>query len=200
MLKVIVKILTNKITLIVVLVYIFSGFIFPDLNLFGKRTTKMTGSVLLESIEPISELFSMKYYTEVYEKEVRKHFLSSKEVLSASFRATCIAGIDLKDMEVKYSKNDSCHLLIPEAKILHYTRNPKDRDIFLNEGEWTHEDLVRLGKAAESRIRQEAIKDGLIDKSNKRNIVLLTNWIKLLGFQKVYVQVMPRLDVDKIDS
>ena len=101
----------------------------------------------------------------------------------------CYAGSDLSTLTKEdITINDtSCTIRIEEAKIINTVINPADFIIFIDEGDWTPEEVQGLKKLAVEKVKASAIKNGILEKANRRTEKLISDFIKSIGFKEVKV-------------
>lgn len=205
-----------KATVIVVAVIVVGGFIAYYSGLFNKffgtqEELKIdeTANVVV-SIKKISEFVSMNYYEEfiissdkasaIVDNSVgqavakmfgknTKALVSDKIVIIA--RGHIRAGFNLakvQEEDVKVS-GDTLFVTLPKAEILNATINPSDFEVFVEDGDWSHEEIVAIENKAIKELDSRARKAGVLEKAEKNGIEQLTNMYKAFGFKEVICSI-----------
>lgn len=168
-------------------------------------TIDETANVVTE-IRKISEFTSACYYKDVIltEKKASESIsgkvvnsFSKKEkplmedllviIASGNVRAGFdLSKIDTSDIVVK----DSClEVTLPKAEILDVVVNPSDFDIFIEDGKWNHQQVTKVEDRAISKIKKDAINDGLLEKASNLGVAKLTELFKTFGYDQVIIKV-----------
>jgi hypothetical protein len=69
--------------------------------------------------------------------------------------------------------------------ILDVVVNPSDYQVFLEEGEWSFEDVTALKNRGKEAIRRKALEKGIIENGRERGRASLEAFLKALGFARV---------------
>lgn len=168
-------------------------------------TIDETANVVTE-IRKISEFTSACYYKDIIltEKKASESIsgkvvnsFSKKEkplmedllviIASGNVRAGFdLSKIDTSDIVVK----DSClEVTLPKAEILDVVVNPSDFDIFIEDGKWNHQQVTKVEDRAISKIKKDAINDGLLEKASNLGVAKLTELFKTFGYDQVIIKV-----------
>ena len=101
------------------------------------------------------------------------------------------AGFDLSKLtEQDVQVQDSVLTVrIPKAEIFEVIVNPSGFDIYIEEGSWSHEQVTNVENKAMKRLREDAIRDGLLEKATDLGVAKLTDLFKTFGFRDVVVTV-----------
>lgn len=101
------------------------------------------------------------------------------------------AGFDLSKLQEKdVVINDSVlEITLPKARVLEVIVNPTDFDIYIEDGDWSHAQVTKVEQKAMEKIKQDALKDGLLQKATELGVRRLTDLFETFGFKKVVVRV-----------
>jgi hypothetical protein len=150
-----------------------------------KKELKIEETVIMvNNVKDISQLFVTSYYTE-FTKDTIKN--GKRLVLIA--KGTVYAGVDLLafDTSKVYIKKDSlglkyCRIKMPTPKIIDAVINPSGFEIFIDEGGFSHTDMQNLKHEAVMSLKQEAMKNGLIEIAKKRISNIFSEYLVNIGF------------------
>lgn len=206
------KLIFKLVISVVILVVLYIGLatMFPGLNFLKPKPLELKKTaVIIEESKNIAQLFSAVYYAEVV-IDTTKLIVETKTDLTASLTSfgsveykdstvteiaiighgNCYAGNDLKKLQPEdIVFNDSvCTIKVPTAEIFNTVINPSEFDIFIDDGNWSPEDVQIFKQMAVKKIEDSALKSGIIEKANKRTKKLLHDFIQSLGFKKVNVE------------
>lgn len=156
--------------------------------------------LLLEEVKSIAQLFSASSYEEVIidtSKQVEKNYvnslLSSSDTYTSKFvllaSGTCMAGTDLAVMTEDdfVVKDSTLTLTIPPVQILSTIVNPSNFEIYIDDGDWSPEEVKAIKVRATKKIEKLSIEDGLLTKASERTKLLLEQFYKSLGFATVTI-------------
>ena len=196
--------------------YVGLCFMYPSINPFNRNPLKIKNTaVIIEESKKIPKLFSATYYSEIVidttkltiqaktnytnslsnlfssddEQEETKYNDSSYHQLTLIANGTTFAGNDLATISEKdIIINDSlCTIIIDSAKIISTVINPSDFTIFIDEGEWSPEEVQEIKTLAVEKVKQLSIKNKILEKANNRTKKLLSEFLKSVGFQVVNI-------------
>ena len=80
-------------------------------------------------------------------------------------------------------------MTLPKAEIFDVLVNPSDFDIYIEDGTWDEEKVVEIKNKAIDRIKDDAIKDGILEKATESGVKKLTDMFKTFGFSEVIIKV-----------
>ena len=189
-------------------VYAFLSYknILPSFGLFKSQEIQLRETpLILEDVKDIAELFTATSYEEIFIDTTRASKNSTlKKVLLTLYtyktnhnerfvllaRGTCMAGTDLSSIsESDIIAHDSTLIIkIPVATIISTIVNPSDYEIYIDEGTWTPNEVKKIKSYAENKIRQLAIKDGLLVKAQARTELLLKQFFNSIGYTNVTIE------------
>lgn len=191
---------------IVTAVFIYSNNKFSfDFDFFGGDLEIDKTENVIQEIKKISELTTICYYKEVVIKDKKSEptmFDPIKKAIkmggdSCSYEVVLIAkgkvraGFNLEKISEKDITIDSGTLTIevPCAEILDVIVNPSDYEVYNEEGNWSHEDIVKVQNKTAAKIKQDALNDGIIEKANRYGTEKLEMLFKPLGFKNVVINL-----------
>jgi hypothetical protein len=106
-------------------------------------------------------------------------------VVRGSVRAgTRLNGISEQDI---FRQGDSVSLGVPRAVITEVIVNPSGTETFVETGEWPTEAFTALVKKAGEHMRNRAISEGIIGKADQRARMVMEQFLRQAGFDKVHV-------------
>ena len=202
MMKIYAKLIITILAIIIgYFVCVYAG-LFPNINgLFNEKEIQLKETVLiLEDVKSIAQFFTATAYEEIAidtTKQIAKSTImsvfSTSNTESSRFvilaKGKCMAGTDLSNIKIEdIVVKDSCvSITIPKTKILTTIVNPSDFEIYIDEGNWSNEEVKGIKVTAIKRIEQLAISDELLKKASERTKLLLTQFFKSIGFKQVTV-------------
>ncbi len=176
----------------------------PFAGLFGKELKIDKTANVITEVKKISKFTTACYYEEVALAERKANDVTDntagKYVASLFGKENlvedeiCIiangkvrAGYNfekLADDAIKVS-GDTLELKLPEVEIFDIIVNPSNFDIYVNEGDWSHEQVTELQNRAKGQIEDDAKKAGIIEKAKTSGREQLVNLFKTFGFGTV---------------
>lgn len=179
-----------------------------SINPFKQELQIENTSNVITEIRKIAELTTASFFEEVViHEEKPSESISGKAIntVTGIFKSdksdatikdniviiahgTVRAGIDfsnLEDKDVQVVNDSTITVSIPKASILDISINPSDLDIYIEDGKWSHLQVTRVEQKAQKKIKDDAIKDGILDKASKSAQDKLTQFLKGLGFKKI---------------
>ena len=200
--------------------YIGLCFAFPQLNPFYRKPFKLKETaVIIEESKKIAKLFSANYYAEIvidttkvvfdkktdYTNTLSNLFSSDEnqketEYIDSSFHeitiignGTTFAANDLSQMTKNdvMVKDSMCTISIKSAEVVNTVINPSDFTIFIDEGDWSPEEVQELKLMAVKKVENYALQNNILEKANERTKKLLTEFLKSVGFLVVNVEFKP---------
>lgn len=172
------------------------GFNLFGLSFGGELKIDNTANVV-EKIKEISEFTTACYYEEAVLKDskVEKHeggFLglvdteTSKEIVIIA-KGKVRAGFDLsKVTEDKINiKNDTIGITLPEPEIFDVIINPSDYEMYIEEGNWSHEEVTALQTNYRAQLLAKAQERGILNKAKEAAKKRLESLFMTFGFTVV---------------
>lgn len=160
--------------------------------------------ILIREIRQVNQLVSVTAFDEVVVSAVKPspigsarsilQMVSPISPISADrlvlvVKGSVQVGIDLgliSDQQV-FVQGDSVSLQVPAAQILLVTTNPSGTETFIEEGNWNPEEVNQLKLKAADQFKSRAIAKGLLKKADAKALLVLQNFLKALGYQKIRV-------------
>ncbi len=162
-----------------------------------------TANVVTE-IRKIAQFTSACYYEDVILKDKKaneslggkvvnsfskkdKPILEDEIVIVASGNVR--AGFDLSKLSEKdiVIRDSVLEVTLPKAEIFEVIVNPSGFDVYIEDGTWSHEQVTNVENKAMSKIRKDAISDGLLDKATELGVGKLTDLFKTFGYKEVII-------------
>ena len=94
------------------------------------------------------------------------------------------------------ANGDTLTVNIPTAEIFDIIANPSDFDIFIEDGEWSHEEVTKIENRAKAKLEEDALNGNILGKANEKGPELLVSFFKSFGFNVVNVNIKDSLDDD----
>ena len=209
------KVFKLIITIVVVLVVLVAGYwAILQTGWLGKTekqlTIDQTANVVTE-IKKISEFTSACFYEEIVLKDAKASETAKGKAVNA------VAGLFQKDKSKAVSKdeliivangkvragfnlskltdedvviNDSALTVnLPKAEIFDVIVNPSDFDIYIEEGKWSHEQVVVVENKAKAKIEADAKKEDILKKATESGVKKLTELFRSFGYKDVVVHI-----------
>lgn len=163
-----------------------------------------TATVVTE-IKKISEFTSACFYEEIILQETKAAdnvtnkvvgFFGKKEavitdeiVIIANGKVR--AGFNLKDLADNdiMVNGDTLQVSLPKAEIFDVIVNPSDFDIYIEDGTWDEQKVVEIKNKAITKIKEDAINEGILEKAQESGVKKLTEMFKTFGYEEVIVMV-----------
>ena len=182
------------VTLVIIVIVLLAGaFAALNLGLFDAKGDELaidkTANVVTE-IKKISEFTSACFYEEIVLQESKKRFLMTDEIVIIA-NGKVRAGFNLKDLadENIVVTGDTLNVTLPKAEIFDVLVNPSDFDIYIEDGTWDDPTVTAIKNKAITQIKEDALKDGILEKAQESGIKKLTELFKNFGFSEVMITV-----------
>lgn len=99
------------------------------------------------------------------------------------------AGYDLSqlnenDLQVK---GDTLSIHLPQPQIFDVIINPSDFEVYVEDGKWSHEEVVAIESRAKQQIEADAKAYGLLEKADKLGRERVVALFNSFGFSKVFI-------------
>ncbi len=186
----------------------FKGFFTPNRLEMEPTTT------LITQINKIAKLLSITYYDETIvvreKKEPTVKKAISKAILSGGalmpgygnsileqmeqviiVKARVISGFDLSQSDTSdiYTNGKQIRFELPPPQIIEVISNPQDLEVFYETGNWSVDETLEGHKLGIEKIKQTALENGILEKSEDSAIIVLTNFFLLLGYEEIVITV-----------
>lgn len=209
------KVFKLIITIVVVLVVLVAGYwAILQTGWLGKTekqlTIDQTANVVTE-IKKISEFTSACFYEEIVLKDAKasetvkgkavntvvglfqkdKSKAVAKDELIIVANGKVRAGFNLSKLtDEDVVINDSVLTVnLPKAEIFDVIVNPSDFDIYIEEGKWSHEQVVVVENKAKAKIEADAKKEDILKKATESGVKKLTELFRSFGYKDVVVHI-----------
>ena len=167
-----------------------------------------TPTVVTE-IKKISEFTSACFYEEIIlqEKKTRKVVDNSiGEKIAGLFgkkeglitdeiviiaKGKVRAGFNLKNLadgDIRIN-GDTLTVNLPEAEIFDVIVNPSNFDIYIEDGTWDEEKVTEIKNKAVSKIKEDALTNGILVKATNSGVKKLSEMFKTFGFPVVNITI-----------
>lgn len=158
---------------------------------------------VVTGIRKISEFNIITFYEELVlsEKKEGKAFFgqinTSNEIVIVA-KGKVRAGFDFSKMKENdiVATGDTLTVNVPPAEIFDIIANPSDFDIFIEDGEWSHDEVTKIENRAKAKLEEDAINGNILGKANEKGPELLVSFFKSFGFNVVNVNIKDSLDED----
>ena len=158
---------------------------------------------VVTGIRKISEFNIITFYEELVlsEKKESKAFFgqinTSNEIVIVA-KGKVRAGFDFSKMKENdiVATGDTLTVNVPPAEIFDIIANPSDFDIFIEDGEWSHEEVTKIENRAKAKLEEDAINGNILGKANEKGPELLVSFFKSFGYNVVNVNIKDSLDED----
>ena len=167
-----------------------------------------TPTVVTE-IKKISEFTSACFYEEIIlqEKKTRKvvdnsvgekiaglfgkkeGLITDEIVIIANGKVR--AGFNLKNLadgDIRIN-GDTLTVNLPEAEIFDVIVNPSNFDIYIEDGTWDEEKVTEIKNKAVSKIKEDALTNGILVKATNSGVKKLSEMFKTFGFPVVNITI-----------
>ncbi|MCA0397756.1 MAG: DUF4230 domain-containing protein [Bacteroidetes bacterium] len=158
--------------------------------------------LLVNRIRALSELSSLSVQDEVVVTQI-KPAGTAKQIISLVTPGAAPAldhlvlvvkgelelGTDLKGLTEQqvFIAGDSIAIHLPAAKVLLAQINPSQTETFIEEGDWTPDEITKLKIKARDQLIERAKQKGLLQKANERSLKIMEDFLRTLGFNKTSV-------------
>ena len=203
------KLLKNVLFIAAFILLVF--FVFQKINILPSLKDIFTSKplsieetpVLIKEINTLAQLMTITYFDEVVMDTVKLGIgipslvpIIGGSILSPALdklviigRGKVIAGTDLKKMQLQdiSQTGDSINIKIPSSTILETILNPSDFETFIEKGSWSEAAVIRLKVKIRNEMKDRAMKQNILRRSDERSKNILESFLKNIGFKKVEV-------------
>lgn len=160
-----------------------------------------TANVVTE-IKNISEFVTVCYYDEIVLTENKKSENLTNRVMGMigkdgnSQDEFCLiangkvrAGYDLSQLNENdlHFSGDTLFVRLPQPRIFDVIINPSDFEIYVEDGKWSHEEVVAVESRAKQQIEANAQAYGLLEKADKVGKEKIAELFKSFGHKEVVI-------------
>lgn len=206
----IIQTVVGKITLVVIALGLVVGALYYANNkfnfswsIFGDELKIEKTENVVTQIKKISEFTTACYY----EEDVLKHnkaeagiynnLMSLMNFKAAQIKSEIViltkgtvrSGYNLSkiaDDDIHIS-SDTIRIKLPAPEIFDVIVNPSNYEIYVEDGNWSHEEVAKLQANYRDRLQKSAIASGILEKANTEGKVRCEELFKSLGFKVVEI-------------
>lgn len=201
--------------LIITILIIFAAFwllqkykVFPSVkDVFGAKPVAIDETpVLIKDIKSIGQLITYSFYDEVVADSAvvtrGSAFINAfnrlaplpllpqadKELVLIG-RGKVLAGTDLSLLSDTgiVIKNDTITLILPKPQIFTTILNPGNFEIFIEEGNWTNEEVMLVKLEAQRKIEAHALQQNILEKAGAKAKAVTKGFLENMGYKNVIV-------------
>jgi hypothetical protein len=101
-----------------------------------------------------------------------------------------VAGLDLQLLKAEdiYVKDDSVSVKLPVARYLEVITNPADIETFIEEGNWTDNEVTAVKNKARRLLLQKAAQQQLLRRASEQSTGAITNLLQAYGFSHIHLE------------
>ena len=168
-----------------------------------KKVTIENTPVVVKQVQALAQLVTVSMYEELVVDSMATDnrtvqipllpdiTLSSEEKkLVMIGKVTAHTGIDmqqLSNLDITGTK-DSIHIVLPAAQVLDVIINPSGTSVFIEEGNWSNDAIVKLKQKIQYLAIADAKSRGLLQQSENKAREIFTNFFTAAGYRKVEIQ------------
>ena len=204
-----IKTIVGKIALVVFVILLLIGgwfllkhfnFTIFGIRLGGELKIENTANVV-EKIREISEFTTACYYEETVLKSdkieagTRNKLMQLTNIKADSVRSELVilvkgrvrAGYNLGKIPAEQIKisGDSISIALPTPEIFDVIVNPSDYEVYIEEGKWSHDEIVAIQSEYREALTASSLESGLIEKADKSGQERLKLFFNAMGFSFV---------------
>lgn len=162
--------------------------------------------ILIKSIKSIGQLVTYSFFDEVVADSVivtsQASFVNAFNRLApvpllpaadkrlvVIGRGKVLAGTDLSiltDSSI-IIKNDTLTFFLPKAQILENILNPGDFETFIEEGDWTGQEVTLVKLKARRKMEERALQQHILDKAQIKSKSIMENFLRNMGYKNINV-------------
>lgn len=152
---------------------------------------------IVTQVRAMASLVTASYYDEVVLTATKDRTVNAfganlplpDDELCIISRGKARAGVDLSKLsEASFSmRGDTVTVRLPEPELFEIILNPSDYEIFVEDGRWSHAEVVAVESRAKEVIRRDALAAGLLDKASESAGRQLDRLLRSFGFREVAV-------------
>jgi len=180
--------------------------IIPGLNeIFAPKEVLIENTpLLIKEIKEMAQMITITAYDEVVADSIKGStydvvkaltgisatpFSPPMDRLVIIAKGRVMAGTDLLAIEETdiFTEDDSVSLKLPRARILEVVINPSDISTFTETGDWSNDAVTMVKIEARIKMEQRARDKNILTLAENRSKLLMENFLKTAGFEKVNV-------------
>lgn len=172
-------------------------------GLFGKGLQLEKTANVVTQIRNISEFTTACYYEDLVIQEVKDSENTinkvsswfgaeslSKDELCLIAQGKVRAGFNLSNLseDAISISGDTLRLALPKPEIFDVIVNPSNYEVFVEEGDWSHEQVAAIQAKIRTQIEQDALNYGILEQADKIGRERLTELFKVFGYNSVIMK------------
>jgi len=180
--------------------------IIPGLNeIFAPKEVLIENTpLLIKEIKEMAQMITITAYDEVVADSIKGStydvvkaltgisatpFSPPMDRLVIIAKGRVMAGTDLLAIEETdiFTEDDSVSLKLPRARILEVVINPSDISTFTETGDWSNDAVTMVKIEARIKMEHRARDKNILTLAENRSKLLMENFLKTAGFEKVNV-------------
>ena len=180
--------------------------IIPGLNeIFAPKEVLIENTpLLIKEIKEMAQMITITAYDEVVADSIKGStydvvkaltgisatpFSPPMDRLVIIAKGRVMAGTDLLAIEETdiFTEDDSVSLKLPRARILEVVINPSDISTFTETGDWSNDAVTMVKIEARIKMEQRARDKNILTLAENRSKLLMENFLKTAGFEKVNI-------------
>jgi len=180
--------------------------IIPGLNeIFAPKEVLIENTpLLIKEIKEMAQMITITAYDEVVADSIKGStydvvkaltgisatpFSPPMDRLVIIAKGRVMAGTDLLAIEETdiFTEDDSVSLKLPRARILEVVINPSDISTFTETGDWSNDAVTMVKIEARIKMEQRARDKNILTLAENRSKLLMENFLKTAGFNRVYI-------------
>jgi hypothetical protein len=189
---------------------------FPGMRQFfvPKQLKLENTATIITQVNKIAQLFTLNFYDEavviskktvptlrkgissgllggpIYSRGYGQSIMEEVEQVLI-VKAEIKAGFDLSKLDTTAMKVSDKFIFfqLPEVEILEVISNPRDMEVFFEEGEWSFQETLHAHQRGIDLIKQKALTHDILKKSEASAVRVLENFFFLLGFEQVEIRI-----------
>lgn len=162
--------------------------------------------VLIKSIQSIGQLVTCSFFDEVVADSVILTpaasvvnvfnrlapvplLPSARKQLVLIGRGKVLAGTNLSlltDTSL-IIKNDTLTIFLPRPQILASILNPGDFETFIEEGNWTSDEVTLVKLKARRKMEEHALQQNILSKAHKKSKAVIEEFLRNMGYKNINV-------------
>lgn len=180
---------------LIVLIGNLATILYMESNIRSEDT--VSSSFVEQQITQISELAVLKYnYKNVVSYKDYKDIMGinlpfTKKSFIITYTGYVKAGTNLENLDININHNNSITIKLGSATILDNVINEESAEIYNQDSgifnKLEYEDLFEALGNEKSKIKNQLIKDGFLEKANEHIRMLLTGMLNSMGFEEVKI-------------
>ena len=175
-------------------------------DVFKPKTVTIENTpVVVKQVQALAQLVTVSMYEELVVDSIVTDirtipilpaikFSGEEKKLVIIGKVATHTGIDmqqLSNLDITGTK-DSIHIILPPAEVLDAIINPSGVSVFIEEGEWSNDAIIKLKQKIQYLAIADAQSRGLLLQSENKAREILTNFFMAAGYKKVVIEFSNR--------